>query len=43
VFKSANIWEDPTPHVGQTVDVLVDRYDPKRYVVPLDFLPRADG
>jgi len=40
VYKSANIWEDPGLHVGETVDVLVDPYDPKRYVVDLAFLPR---
>jgi hypothetical protein len=41
VFRSANIWEDPTPHVGETVEVLVDRYDTKRYLVDLDFLPKT--
>ncbi len=42
VFRSANIWTDPTGHVGETVEVLVDRYDPKRYVVDLGFLPASD-
>jgi hypothetical protein len=43
VFRSANIWEDPTPHVGETVEVLVDRHDVKRYLVDLEFLPRQGG
>ncbi len=43
VFRSANIWEDPTAHVGKTVDVLVDRHDMKRYLVDLDFLPTTQG
>lgn len=41
VFHSANIWFDPTQYVQETVDVLVDRYDPKKYLVDTDFLPRT--
>ena len=41
VFHSANIWFDPTQYVKETVDVLVDRYEPKRYLVDIDFLPRT--
>ncbi len=40
VFHSPNIWFDPSPYVQETVDVLVDRYEPKRYLVDIDFLPK---
>jgi hypothetical protein len=39
-FKSANIWFDPTPYVGETVNVFVDRNNPKRHLVDLEFLPK---
>jgi hypothetical protein len=41
VFTSANIWFDPSPYVKDTVEVLVDRYQPQRYLVDLDFLPKS--
>ena len=41
VFRSANIWFDPTEYVGETVGVFVDPYEPRRHVVDLDFLPKA--
>jgi len=40
LYRSANIWFDPTPYVGETVTVFVDRNDPRRHVVDLDFLPK---
>ncbi len=41
-FRSANIWDDPAGKVGETVDVFVDRYDPRRYHVDLEFLRTSD-
>ena len=43
VFRSANIWFDPTQYVGETVDVFVDNADSRRHVVDLDFLPQTSG
>jgi hypothetical protein len=43
VYRSANIWFDPTQYVGETVNVFVDRDNPKRHVVDLDFLPKLRG
>jgi len=40
VFRSPNLWSDPTPHVGETVGVFVDHHDMKRYAMDLDFLPK---
>jgi len=40
LYRSANIWFDPTQYVPQAVTVFVDRNNPKRYLVDLDFLPR---
>lgn len=42
VFHSARVWFDPTPF-GQreTLDVLVDMDNPKRYEVDISFLPKA--
>jgi hypothetical protein len=39
VFRSANIWMDPTPYVKDTVDVFVDRNDPSKHLIDLGFLP----
>ena len=40
VFKSARIRFDPTPFMkGETVSVLIDPDDPRRYMVDLSFLP----
>lgn len=42
LFKSANIWFDPTTFVKRdTLDVLVDMDNPKRYQVDISFLPEA--
>ena len=41
VFRSANIWFDPTAYVPKTVQVLVDRYNPRRHLVDLGFLPKV--
>lgn len=43
VFRSANIWFDPTEYVGETVGVFVDRDEPRRHLVDLDFLPKPGG
>lgn len=41
VFKSANIWFDPTSFVKRdTLDVLVDMDNPRRYHVDTSFLPQ---
>jgi hypothetical protein len=40
LYRSANIWFDPTEYVGDTVTVFVDHNDPSRHVVDLDFLPK---
>jgi len=42
LFKSANIWFDPTAFVKRdTLDVLVDMDNPKRHQVDISFLPKA--
>lgn len=42
LFRSANIWFDPTSFVKRdTLDVLVDMDNPKRYQVDTSFLPQA--
>ena len=42
VFQSANVWVDPAPYVtGRTLDVLIDRDRPRRYLVDTAFLPKA--
>ena len=38
VYKSKNIWFDPTAQVKETVTVFVDPNDPSRHFVDLDFL-----
>ncbi len=41
VFKSDNIWFDPTPYLKrESVDVLIDPRDPKRHLVDISFLPK---
>lgn len=41
VFESENIWFDPSEHIkGETIDVLVDPNNPKRYVMDTSFLPK---
>jgi len=40
VFRSANIWYDPTEYVKESVGVFVDRNDPRRYLVDIEFLPK---
>lgn len=42
VFRSRNLWLDPTKHVGDRkhVTVFVERGNPKRYHVDLSFLPK---
>lgn len=41
VYRSGNIWFDPTEYVKETVPVFVDRNNPQRYHVDLSFLPPA--
>jgi len=41
VYQSENIWFDPSEYIkGETIDVLVDPANPKRYVMDTSFLPR---
>jgi len=40
LFHSANLWSDPTPHVGSgKIDVLIDPEDTGKYVVDTAFMP----
>ena len=42
VFRSANIWFDPTNYVpSTTLDVLLDPENPRRYLVETSFLPEV--
>lgn len=42
IFNSERIWFDPAPYVKRdTVEVLVDMDNPKRYQVDISFLPEA--
>jgi hypothetical protein len=42
VFESANIWFDPAAYItAKTLDVLIDRDRPNRYMVDTAFLPKA--
>lgn len=41
VFKSKNLWFDPSPYVrAEELTVFVDPRDPRRYAVDVEFLPR---
>jgi hypothetical protein len=41
LFRSENIWFDPTPYVSQQeLTVYVDLRDPKRHLVDVSFLPK---
>jgi hypothetical protein len=41
VFQSENIWFDPSDYIkGETIDVLVDPKNPKKYVMDISFLPK---
>lgn len=41
VFQSENIWFDPSEYIkGETIDVLVDPNDPKKYLMDISFLPK---
>ncbi len=40
VFKSNNLWYDPTSHIkSRQITVFIERDNPKKYVVDLSFLP----
>lgn len=42
VFESENIWFDPSPYIqGETVKVLIERDNPKKYYVDVSFLPKV--
>ena len=41
VYRSGNLWFDPSEFVKDTVPVFVDRNDPRKYVVDVSFLPKA--
>lgn len=41
VFESENIWFDPSEYIkSETIDVLIDPNDPKKYVMDISFLPK---
>ncbi len=41
VFESENIWFDPSEYIkSETIDVLVDPNDPRKYVMDISFLPK---
>lgn len=42
IFTSENIWFDPTNFIkSDKINVLIDRKNPKRYLVDLSFLPKV--
>ena len=41
IFTSDNIWFDPSDYIEETIKVLIDKRDPKKYVVDLSFLPKV--
>ena len=42
VFHSANIWYNPSKFVpDKTIEVLIDRDNPRRYSVETPFLPKV--
>lgn len=43
IYQSENIWFDPSEYLkADTIDVLVDPNNPKRYVMDTSFLPRLE-
>jgi hypothetical protein len=41
VYQSENIWFDPSEYIkNESIDVLVDPGNPKKYVMDIDFLPK---
>jgi hypothetical protein len=41
VFESENIWFDPSEYIKEeTIDVLVDPNNPRKYVMDISFLPK---
>ena len=40
VFRSANLWFDPTDHVQEWIPVYIDLKNPKRYHMDTSFLPK---
>ena len=44
VFKSNNLWFDPTDYIGErTITVYIDNDNPDKYFVDLSFLPKVAG
>lgn len=42
IFKSENIWFDPTDHISQDhVTVLIEKDNPKKYYMDISFLPKV--
>ena len=42
IFKSENIWFDPTDHINNDeITVLIDRNNPKKYHMDISFLPEV--
>lgn len=40
LYRSETTWTDPTYYIGQSVDVYVDRENPKRYYVDVESLEK---
>jgi hypothetical protein len=41
VFRSENLWFDPSPYLkGNAIRVLMERGNPRRYHLDLSFLPK---
>lgn len=44
IFKSENIWFDPTDHISSDdITVLIDKDNPEKYYVDTSFLPKVSG
>jgi hypothetical protein len=39
VFKSDNIWQDPSEFLPQEINVFIEKDNPEKYYVDLSFLP----
>ena len=44
IFKSDNLWLDPSDHVkNKFITVLIEKDNPRKYLVDLSFLPKLDN
>jgi hypothetical protein len=42
IFMSENLWFDPTDHIkDETITVIIDRTNPKKYYMDISFLPKV--